>query len=422
MKSFDNSKKSYEESKKYLASGVSSDLRLSIKPVPLFIERAEGGKMIDADGNEFVDYNMALGPQILGHSHPVIIEAIQKQVIKGQVYGAQHKGEIELSKRIVKYVPSAELVTFNNSGTEAVQVAIRLARAYTKRQKIIKFEGHYHGWMDTIISPFINGQSISAAFDIVTLPWNDLDTLEDFLRMNFEDIAAIITEPIMGNSGCISPLPGYMEKVRELTSKLGIVLIFDEVITGFRLGLGSAQESLGVTPDLTVLGKALAGGLPLSAVAGKKEIMDLITNQEVSHKGTHNGNPLCTATAIAAIDYLAANNGEAYQKMNSMADRLINEMELMAKQYNLPLVINRHNTLFNTMFNKSSKVTDLKTYLNSNKELFTKFAETLLHEGILVKPTGLWFLSAGHSHKDIDQTIAAIEKAFSILSKSHTFS
>lgn len=418
MVAFNNSKVLFDEAKKYLASGVSSDLRLSVKPVPLYIEKAEGGRMTDADGNELIDYIMALGPQILGHSHPVIIEAIQQQVEKGQVYGAQHRGEIELSKRIIKHIPCAEQVTFNNSGTEAVQVALRLARGFTKRQKIIKFEGHYHGWMDTITSPISNGQSKSAANDIVTLPWNDINTLEDFLRMNCEDIAAIITEPIMGNCGCISPLPGYLEKMRELTSQMGIVLIFDEVITGFRLGLGGAQEYLGVTPDLVVLGKALAGGLPLSAVAGKKEIMELIAEGKVSHKGTHNGNPLCTAAAIAAIDYLAEDNGAAYKKMNSLADKLTSNFELLAQQFHFPVVINRAGSLFNTMFNKLPKVTNFNEFLKSDGGLFAKFAENLLNEGVIVKSAGLWFLSAGHNDQDIDQTLAAVEKAFIELSKS----
>lgn len=422
MPSFENSKNMFKESKKYLASGVSSDLRLSIKPVPIFIEEAKGGRMTDVDGNHLIDYVMALGPQILGHSHPVIVEAIQEQVINGQVYGAQHQGEIELAKRIVKYLPCAEQVTFNNSGTEAVQVAIRLARAYTKRQKIIKFSGHYHGWVDTVTSPETNGQSRSTLSDIVTLPWNDISTLEDFVRLNFEDIAAIITEPIMGNCGCISPFPGYMEKMRELTSELGIVLIFDEVITGFRIGLGGAQESLGITPDLTTLGKAVAGGMPLSAVAGKKEIMDLISNGKVSHKGTHNGNPLSTAAGIATIDYLALNNGEAFHKMNDLADRFLENFEMLATQYSIPLVINRRGSLFNTIFTRLPKVTNFNDYINSDAKLFAKFAEILLNEGVLIKPTGLWFLSAGHTHKDIDETLEVVEKAFKVINKSNHFS
>lgn len=430
MRNFETSYQLFEESKKTLTSGVSSNLRLAMKPVPVFIEEAKGARMFDVDGNEYIDYIMAYGPQILGHSNSVIVDAVQKQVEKGQTFGAQHRGEIALSKRITENVPCAELVSFSSTGSEAVQVALRLARAFTNRKKIIRFEGHYHGWIDTIFTQFGNdhdnlnsnslkpgtsGQSISALTDVVVLPWNDIVTLEQYLIENHEDVAAIISEPFMCNSGCISPLPGYMERVRELSSELGIVLIFDEVITGFRLGLGGAQKRLGITPDLVTLGKAVAGGLPLSAVAGKKDIMSLIASGKVNHMGTLNGNPLCTASAIAGIDYLSKNDGEVYKTMEKQTDKLISNFQLIAKKYKVPLLINRVGSVFHTMFIDLTEVTKFEEFEKRDSELFAQFAEYLLQEGITVRPSGLWYLSTAHTEKDIEETIDAVDKAFQSL-------
>lgn len=426
---FSTSQDLFKTSNEYLAAGVSSNLRLAMKPVPLFVKEADGVNMVDEDGNEYVDFIMAYGPQILGHSHPVIVEAIQEQVGKGQTFGAQHRHEIELAKKITHHLPSADLVSFCSTGTEAVQLALRLARAYTGRQKVVRFDGHYHGWVDTVnvafttgaderaylspdVQPNTAGQNIKALEDVIVLPWNDSDMLEKTLETYGADIAAVITEPIMCNSGCIAPLPGYLEKVRELTAQYGVVLIFDEVITGFRLGLGGAQEKLGVTPDLTTLGKAVAGGMPLSAVGGKKEIMALISESKVFHMGTLNGNPICTAAAIASIDFLATGNGAIYVKMNDIAEKLTTGMDELAAQYGLPLLINKHGPVFHTMFTAQDKVDRFFQFQQRDVQLFNQFAEALLYEGVLVRPSGLWYISAVHTIDDVTKTLDKVEQAF----------
>ncbi|WP_088049443.1 aspartate aminotransferase family protein [Virgibacillus dakarensis] len=436
MKSFSNSKMLLKKSNQYLAAGVSSNLRLSVKPVPIFIEKAKGTKMVDEDGNEYIDYIMAYGPQILGHSHPAIVRAIQEQAEIGQTFGAQHQGEIDLAKRIVEFVPCVEKVSYCSTGTEAVQLALRLARAYTGRKKIIRFDGHYHGWNDTIstkstdeknsisyinpkVKPATNGQCEEALNDIIVLPWNNYEVIEKTLKDHKEEIAAVIMEPVMCNSGCISPKQGYLEKIREMTSELGIILIFDEVITGFRLGLGGAQEKLNIKPDLVTLGKAVAGGLPLSVVGGKENIMDLISNNEVVHMGTLNGNPLCTSAAIASINYLANDNGRIYSYMKHLVDHFVLELEKLASRFELPLLVNKQETVFHTMFTSEREVTSYYQFQQRNKSMFSRLAELLLLEGVAVRPSGLWYISTEHTKKDIESTLKIVEKCFHKLSKEY---
>lgn len=429
MNSFANSERLYETSKNYLAGGVSSNLRLAMKPVPIFVKEAKGARMIDEDNNEYIDYILAYGPQILGHSHPAVVEAIKKQVEKGQTFGAQHQGEIELAKKVCEYVPCVDQVSYCSTGSEAVQLAIRLARAFTGRKKIVRFDGHYHGWMDTIstsstadanefsyknpkVVPGTLGQSENALKDVIILPWNDPEALENVIEKFGQEIAGIITEPIMCNSGCISPETGYLEKMRELATRHGIVLIFDEVITGFRLGLGGAQEELNITPDLVTLGKAVAGGLPLSVVGGKKEIMDLISNNEVVHMGTLNGNPLCVSAALASINFLSEKDGEVYGKMKDLVNTLVENMKSLARNFNIPLLINNQGTVFHTMFTSYEKVDHFYKFQQRDSLLFSKFAESLLKEGIAVRPSGLWYISTAHRPDDIERTLEKIEKCF----------
>lgn len=429
MNSFTNSEKLYEQSKNYLAGGVSSNLRLAMKPVPIFVKEAKGARMIDEDNNEYIDYILAYGPQILGHSHPAVVEAIKKQVEKGQTFGTQHQGEIELAKKISEYVPCVDQVSYCSTGTEAVQLAIRLARAFTGRKKILRFDGHYHGWADTIstnstngsnvflynnpsVAPATRGQSENALKDVIVIPWNDSEALEKTVEEYGEEIAGIITEPIMCNSGCISPKTEYLERMRELATDSGIVLIFDEVITGFRFGLGGAQEKLNITPDLVTMGKAVAGGLPLSVVGGKKEIMDLIASNEVVHMGTLNGNPLCIAAALASINYLSREKGKIYDKMKQLVNTLTSNMILLAKKYNIPLLINNQGTVFHTMFTSYKEVDSFYKFQQRDASLFTKFTELLLEEGVAVRPSGLWYISTEHNLKDIDETLEKAEKCF----------
>ena len=423
---FKNSFEYYQESKTKLAAGVASNLRLAMEPVPIFAKYAKGSRVVDVDDNEYVDYIMAYGPQILGHAHDRFVEAVSNQASIGQAYGVQHRGEIDLADKLIKHIPCAELVSLNSTGSEAVHTAVRLARAFTKRNKIIRFEGQYHGWLDTIftsnnsdekVKPGTMGQDPNALNTVIQIPWNDEEILEETFAKYGDEIACVLTEPYMCNSGCLPPKKGYMEKVREITQQYGALLIFDEVITGFRLGLGGAQERLGITPDLATFGKALAGGMPLSAIAGKKEIMDYISRSDVFHMGTLNGNPLCTAGAIATIEILEENNGKVYEIMTSISKKLTDGMKQIADQYNVPFVINSQGTVFHTMIIESEENIDtFEQFEKRDAEKFAKLAEYLLEEGVMVRPSGLWYISTSHTEEDIEITLHAFEKAIKRLS------
>lgn len=422
MDHFQRSRQLYERSKRVLAAGVASNLRLAMKPVPLFIEYAKGAKVIDVDGREYVDYIMAYGPQILGHAHDHFVEKVSEQAARGQSYGAQHLGEIELAEKLTTYIPCADLVSLNTSGSEAVHTAVRLARAYTKRNKVVRFEGHYHGWLDTIFTagsdengrliPGTMGQNPYALQDVIEIPWNDEEKIEEVFQRFGDEIACVLMEPIMCNSGCLLPRQHYLEKVRELTNRYGALFIFDEVITGFRLGLEGAQGYLGITPDVATFGKAIAGGMPLSAVAGKKEIMDYIARSDIFHMGTMNGNALCTAGAIATIEVLEENGGAVYKKMEALSKKLTKAMEEAAQAAGIPLVINSCGTVFHTMIIETDENVETFTqYEQRDKERFAKLAELLLIEGVMVRPSGLWYLSTAHTEEDIDFTIEAFKRA-----------
>ena len=294
---YSNSTSLYEQAKEHLGGGVSSNFRYAgygESPVPLFYAKGSGSRLTDVDGNVYIDYALANGPAILGHAPPPVLEAVSRTLAMGQLFAGQHELELELARRITGIVPCAELVRFASSGSEAVQAALRLARAHTGRRKIVKFEGHYHGWLDNIfmsVAPSPNeagpalapvpvshtpGQPESVLGDVLVLPWNDIDVFAEALRTHRDEIAGVIMEPILCNTGALRPRPGYLEGVRELTAEHGAVLIFDEVITGFRVGLQGAQGLLGVTPDLAVFAKALAAGFPLAAVVGRREVMERV--------------------------------------------------------------------------------------------------------------------------------------------------
>jgi glutamate-1-semialdehyde 2,1-aminomutase len=422
---FTQSERLYEQSKQTLAGGVASSLRAAMKPVPLFLQSGKGARIRDVDGNEYIDYIMGYGPLILGHSHPQLIEAVCSKMREGQQFGMQHEGEIALSRRIVELVPCADKVLFSGSGTEAVMMALRLARAYTGRSKIIRFEGHYHGWSDAIFTSFPSpdmaqgdrhslagtvGQSEHALEDILLLPWNDPEALQRTLETQGEQIAAVITEPVMCNSGCIRPLPGYLESMREWTRKAGTVLIFDEVITGFRVGIGGAQERLGITPDLTIMGKAVAGGFPLSVVAGHREIMDLVSNAKVSHLGTLNGNVVSMAAGLAALDILSKNNGSIYEEMEQIADRLIAGLQEIFAVSRIPVLINRFGPVFHLMFTGLREVSNFTAFNQRDSARYARFAEMALTQGLAVRPNGLWYVSATHTSAEVEETLEIVRR------------
>jgi glutamate-1-semialdehyde 2,1-aminomutase len=430
-RSFRNSESLFEDAKTWLAGGVASSLRAAMKPTPLFVRSATGSRISDVDGNEYIDYLLGYGPLILGHAHPELTARIGDALANGATYGLQHAGEIALARRLVELLPCAERAALSGSGTEAVMLALRLSRAYTGKTTIVRFHGHYHGWSDSVftafpigvsatktedapmerLTPGTGGQSASALEDIILIPWNDEERLEKTLRALSSDIAAVITEPVMCNSGCIAPRPGYLEKMRALTAELGIVLIFDEVITGFRLGAGGAHERFGVNPDLVTVGKALGGGLAISAVCGRADIMDLIQRGTVSHLGTLNGNAAATAAALAVLDLLTRNEGEAFRTMERTAEALADAVVGAFRKHGVSGTVNRVGPVFHVMFTEKCRVDDFDAFGKRDAAAYAEFTAMLLEEGVLVRPNGLWYVSAVHSDEDVRKTAEAVDAA-----------
>ena len=426
MRKFRRSEQLFKRSQKFLAGGVSSMLRASFRPLPLFFKTASGAKLVDVDGNQYLDYALAWGPLILGGSHPAIVRAVQHQLRRAQTLGAQHELEIDVAERICHMVPCAERVAFSNTGSEAVQLVLRLARAASGRSRIVKFEGHYHGWMDNILfayhpqPPFrsdprpesaTEGQLPSAADEVIVLPWNQPDQLEACIRERSREIAAIITEPILCNSSCLMPLPGYLQAIRELATKCGIILIFDEVITGFRVAPGGAQSLFGVVPDLAIFGKAVAGGFPLSVVAGKREIMDLIPEKRVVHAGTFNGNPISLAAASATLTVLNARGGAALKAIRKLGERLIEGIRELATEARIPLLINGVGSAFHLSFTERAEMRDYRETLDADTQARDVFLEAMLQEGVYLLPDGRWYVSTAHTASDADFTLRAAQKA-----------
>jgi len=408
----------WAESQKYLAGGVSSGMRAASRPLPLFFSSAAGCRLTDVDGQSYIDYTLAWGPLILGHAHPAIVRAVSAQLKITPLYGAQHELEIAVAKKICELVPSAERVLFSSTGTEAVQVALRLARAYTGRRKIIRFEGHYHGWMENIVTgyrpaasaPVANG--MTAVDDVLVLPWNDLSAVEAVLEAQGEEVAAVITEPILCNTQSLMPEPGYLEGLRELTRRYGVLLIFDEVITGFRVALGGAQQLFGVMPDLTTMGKAVAGGLVLSVVGGRADIMEQVAEQKVSHAGTFNGNPISLAAAQATLETLAAGKGAALEQVRKNGERLMQEIGKSARAAGIPVVINGVGSCFHVAFSTRSEMRNYRDTLDSDLGARDEFLLALLAEGIYLMPDGRWYVSAAHGETEIARTIDLVQKVF----------
>jgi len=426
----------YAESKQYLAGGVASTLRASMKPTPLFVESGSGAYVTDVDGNKYIDYLLAYGPLILGHAHPALEQALNKASKLGFTYGLQHSGEIELAKLLTEILPCAERVALSGSGTEAVMLALRLSRAYTGKTKVVRFHGHFHGWSDTIFTAFpstdmkqsavaaasfdsaapgTNGQSSSSLGDIIMLPWNDIAALEELLNKEHDSIAAIITEPIMCNNGCIQPKDGYLQKMRELTAKYGIVMIMDEVITGFRLGTSGAHGKFGLEPDLVTIGKAMGGGMAISGVAGKYDIMKLIENGTVSHLGTLNGNYAATAAALATLYELGKDNGNAYVQMEHLMKQLVDGIRSLFGKHQIQGLINHVGPVFHMMFTEQSEVEDFAAFSRRDAAKYIRFAEIMLEEGVLVRPSGLWYISTVHTEAEIEATLQAIDRSLARL-------
>ncbi|MBY0507904.1 MAG: aspartate aminotransferase family protein [Bryobacteraceae bacterium] len=414
----------WERSKGSLAGGVSSGLRRTARPFPMFYQSGAGAEVTDVDGNHYVDYTLAWGPLILGHAPPEVNEAIRQNLERGHTFGAQHDLEYEVAELIQAHVPCAERVCFANSGTEIVQVALRLARAHTGRQMYLKFEGHYHGWADSVLvsykpsgeqirefgyEPIPVGAGQRPNSGAIVVEWNDRAGVEAAFRRHGAEISAVICEPVLCNSGCIPPVPGFLEFLREATLSAGAVLIFDEVITGFRLGIGGGQAYYGVTPDLATFAKAVGGGLPLSMLAGKAALMDHISNGTVVHAGTLNGNPLVLAAAKATLETLAHDDGAVYRKIWKCGERLRDGLSDLLRKKGHAIATNGLGPVFQLSFQDMPPRNYRETLLGDTK-LYSDFALALLDEGILVLPDGRWYLSAAHTEEHVDRTLAAVAR------------
>lgn len=429
MGKFTNSERLWQRARKHLAAGVSSNIRLQERPAPLYFSHGKGSRLFDVDGNEYIDYVAAYGPLILGHSHPELVEAVQRQVALGQTYGGQHEIEVEVAEKICALVPAMDVVRFCGSGSEANHALFRLARAYTGRTKIVRFEGHYHGWLDDqIISdhphseeeagalPFpqpvlgSKGQLPHAAGETLVLPWNDLDAFASLMEREGQNVACVITEPIMCNGGFIMPKPGFLEGLREICTRESSLLIFDEVITGFRVGLNGAQGLLGVTPDLVTLGKAVANGFPLSVFGGRRDIMDLV-GSGVMHGGTYNGSPITLAAANATLDVLSRDNGAVYEQIRAVGRSLMAGIRQAAQDAGQSVLVQGIGPVLFAWFTEREELTTFRDNWACDEDKYAAFQGKLINHGVRTIPSGRWYVSAAHTEEDVRQTVDAVAQA-----------
>jgi glutamate-1-semialdehyde 2,1-aminomutase len=406
----------HARSSEVLPLGVSSGMRAFVTDPPLFFERAEGPYYYDVDGNKLLDYTLAWGPLILGSNHPQLNEAVTVALRKSYTLGAQHEGEIALAEKIVSLVPGAEQVIFSNTGSEAVQVSIRLSRAKTGRTAFLKFEGHYHGWMNNVllsyhpdlseagplespnVLPGCGGQPSEEYAHTRILPWNRLDLLERELAKG--DIAAVIMEPLNANSGSIEPADGFLQDVVDLCAKHGTVSIFDEVITGFRLALGGAREYFGVIPDLSIYAKALAGGFSLAAVAGKREMFDALRDGTTMHAGTYNGATINLAAGLATLEILSESPG-LFKRMSDHGRTLRKTFEDEAKEQGITLSTSGAGTVFNVHPGQETAPTDYRGYAEVDLDSYTRFRRAMLDVGLQLLPDGRWYIGATHGPTEL---------------------
>ena len=415
----------FSEAKRFIPGGVNSPVRAfkSVDMPPLFIKKALGSKIIDVDDNEYIDYVGSWGPLILGHAHGEVIEALKNAVINGTSFGAPTEIETELAKLVIQIVPSIETVRMVNSGTEATMSAIRLARGYTGRKKIIKFEGCYHGHVDCLLVKAGSGASTLGIPDspgitedlaklTITLPFNDIEKVEECFKKEGDEIACVILEPVAGNMGVIPPEKEFLTGLKRITEKHKSILIFDEVMTGFRVALGGVQEIYGVVPDLTCLGKIIGGGLPVGAYGGKKEIMDHIAPLgSVYQAGTLSGNPLAMTAGIATLRLISRNG--FYEKLNQNAESLCSGLKSVAEVKGLPVFFTRVGSMFSVFFT-DNPVKNYEDAKKSDLSMFTRYFQNMLNNGIYLAPSQFeaGFLSSAHTKDDINKTIDAARISF----------
>jgi glutamate-1-semialdehyde 2,1-aminomutase len=419
---FDRSIAQFERSKRSLAGGVSTAFRAAQRPVPICFSRGKGSHIWDVDGNEYIDYVLGFGPLLLGHSPEPVLAAVEEQLRTGLGFGASHLLEAELAEAICRTVPSAEMCIISNTGSEAVHAALRIARAATGRVRVVKFLGHYHGWLDTIhtgvapqavAAPATAGQDPRAVENVTVTTWNDLVALDAVLA---DDVAAVIMEPVNVNGGNIPPAPGYLAAALDAAHRCGALVIFDEVITGYRLALGGAQELYGVTPDLTVLGKALGAGFPISAVCGRADVLAEVATGRMAHVGTFNAGPVCAAAALAAINDLEASRTEIYPNLETHARTIASRTRDAANTVGAPMYVNQVGGVV-SVFATETPPSSYEATLKSDRAGTASFVAALLSQGVHAIPLGRFYLSTAHDDEDISRTGDAIDRAFQTLQR-----
>ena len=437
MRNLTKSAAAFAEAKKLMPGGVNSPVRsfASVDCDPPFIARAEGDRIYDIDGNEYIDYVGSWGPMVVGHAHPEVVKALQEAAARGTSYGAPTCIESELAKLVMQVYPSIEVIRMVNSGTEATMSALRLARGYTGREKIVKFIGCYHGHSDSLLVnagsglatfgvPSSPGVTKGTAADTISVPYNDMDAIQKVMDAHGDEIAAVIIEPIAGNMGCVPPKQGYLRKLRELTEAHGTLLIFDEVMCGFRASLGGAQAAYGITPDLTCLGKIIGGGLPVAAYGGRRDIMEMISpSGPVYQAGTLSGNPLAMTAGLATLKLITREpeQGEAdYSRMLTLkTKKLLLGWQEKAREAGVTIQAHQAGSMFGIFFNEND-VFDYADSCASDQEAFKVWFKAMLDQGIYLAPSQFetLFMSGAHSDEDIDRTIEAAGKAFQAVAES----
>lgn len=423
---FTKSEQLYQEELQHIVGGVNSPSR-SYKAVgggaPVVMERAQGAYFWDVDGNKYIDYLAAYGPIIAGHAHPHITKAIQRAAETGVLYGTPTPHEITFAKMLKEAIPSLEKVRFVNSGTEAVMTTIRVARAYTGRDKIVKFAGCYHGHSDLVLvaagsgpstlgTPDSAGVPKSIAQEVITVPYNDIDSFKQAMDVWGDQVAAVLVEPIVGNFGIVTPKPGFLEAINEIAHQAGALVIYDEVITAFRFMYGGAQNLLGIEPDLTALGKIIGGGLPIGAYGGRQDIMEQVAPLGPAYQaGTMAGNPASILAGIACLEVLKQDG--VYEYLDKLGAMLEEGILLHANKYGIPITINRLKGAF-TVYFTTEKVENYEQAQRSDGEMFAKFFKLMLKQGINLAPSKYeaWFVTLAHTEEDVEYTLKAVENAF----------
>ncbi len=424
-----NSTALFDRAQRVIPGGVNSPVRAfkGVGGTPVFIQKAQGAYIFDTDGKQYIDYVGSWGPMILGHNHPAILNAVLKTAENGLSFGAPTPLEIDLAELVCQLIPSIEMVRMVSSGTEATMSAIRLARGYTKRDKIIKFEGCYHGHADSLLvkagsgaltlgQPNSPGVPADFAKHTLTCTYNDLDSVQQAFAQYPDQIACIIVEPVAGNMNCIPPKAGFLQGLRALCDQYGAVFIIDEVMTGFRVALGGAQAYYGVTPDLTCLGKIIGGGMPVGAFGGKKEIMQHIApTGPVYQAGTLSGNPIAMAAGLACLTELKKDGNQ--QRLNQLTEKLSQGLKALADKHGIPFSVNYVGAMFGLFFTDKTEVSSYQDVMACDTEKFKLFFHKMLEQGVYLAPSAFeaGFMSLAHSDEDIDRTLAAADKVFAQL-------